>query len=67
MHQVAPKTRQFSLPDGADYTEVKCKGRIPLPNRMNGKVPKGGGVIFNPKIYVAYFEPLYRDFFGGFV
>ena len=24
MHQVAPKTRQFSLPDGADYTEVKC-------------------------------------------
>ena len=25
-----------------------------------------GGVIFNPKIYVADFGPLYRDFSGRF-
>ena len=31
-----------------------------------GKVLKGGGVIFNPKIYVAGFAPLNRPFFGRF-
>ena len=27
-----------------------------------GKVPKGGGIIFNPKIYIADFGPLNRAF-----
>ena len=34
-----------------------ASGRIPLPNRMNfwksAKRGGGGGVVFNPKIYVA--------------
>ena len=31
------------------------------PKRMNfRKVPKGGGVIFNPQIYIADFGPLNR-------
>ena len=35
-----------------------------VPKRMNfWKISKGGGgVIFNPKIYVADFEPLYVFF-----
>ena len=41
-----------------------------------GKVPKGGGVIFNPKIYIAKFGPLsraiwpwnwYKGVFSGYV
>ena len=38
---------------------IRGKERIAPRNRMNfGKVPKGGGgVIFNPKIYVADFKP----------
>ena len=33
------------------------KERVPLPNRMNfwKNFQKGGGVIFNPKIYAADF------------
>ena len=33
-----------------------------VPNRMNfRKNFKGGVVIFNPKIYIADFGPLYRS------
>ena len=50
-------------------SELAIIGADQAAKQMNfQKLPKGkGGVIFNPKIYVAYFEPLYRDFFGGFV
>ena len=34
--------------------------------RKSSKGRGGGGVIFNPKIYVADFGPLYRAFFGRF-
>ena len=37
-------------------TSALCRGRVALPNRMNfRKSAKGGGVNFNPKIYVADF------------
>ena len=41
------------------------KGRLPLPKRMNFQKSSkgGGGVIFNPKIYVADFCH-YRRCFG---
>ena len=40
------------------------KGRLPLPKRMNfRKSSKGGGVILNPKNYVAKFCH-YRRYFG---
>ena len=39
------------------------KGQTVLQNGLIfGKVPKGGGVIFNPKIYIAKFGPLNRAF-----
>ena len=39
------------------------KGRIPLPNRMNfWKSAKGGGVIFNSKIYIADFGNFKQGF-----
>ena len=41
------------------------KGRVRVPKRINfWKSSKGGGggVIFNPKIYVADVGPLYRAF-----
>ena len=42
----------------ADIKRAHAKGRIPLPNRMNfWKSDKGGGVIFNPKIYIAVQRP----------
>ena len=36
---------------------LTCKGRVPLPNRMNFRksVKWEGEVIFNPKIYVVDF------------
>ena len=41
----------------------QCKGRMAVPNRMNfQKSSKGVWVIFNPKIYLAYFGPLNRVF-----
>ena len=42
-------------------TSKITKGRMALPNPMNfrSKVPRGV-VIFNPKIYIADFGPLYR-------
>ena len=43
------------------------KGRVALPNRMNfRKSSKGGGHIFNPKIYIPDFGPLYRALKMGF-
>ena len=43
---------------------VSNKGRIPLPKRMNFRKSSkgGGGVIFNPKIYVADFCHYRRNF-----
>ena len=43
------------------------KGRISLSNRMNfWKRARGGGVIFDPKIYVADFENFKQGFFFFF-
>ena len=41
-----------------------AKGRVPLPNQVNfWKSSKGGGgVIFNPKIYVAVFGNFKQGF-----
>ena len=39
------------------------EGRVRLPNGMNfQKSAKGGGVIFNPKIYIADFGNFKRGF-----
>ena len=40
------------------------KGRIPLPNRMNflNSAKGGGGVIFNPRIYIADFGNFKQGF-----
>ena len=39
------------------------KGRMASPKRMNfRKSSRGGGVIFNPKNYIADFGPLNRAF-----
>ena len=40
------------------------KGRVTLPKRMNFQKnsKRGGGIIFNPKIYVADFGPFNRGF-----
>ena len=39
------------------------KGRIPLQNQMNfWKSVKGGGVIFNPKVYIADFGNFKQGF-----
>ena len=44
-----------------------AKGRVALPDWMNfRKSSRGGGVIFNPKIYIADFGPLKRALFGHF-
>ena len=38
------------------FSELPTKGRVTLPNQLNfGESYKGGGVIFDPKIYVADF------------
>ena len=43
------------------------KGLVRVPQPMNfPKNSKGGGGIFNPKIYIADFGPVYRAFFGRF-
>ena len=44
---------------------ASLKGRVSPPKRMNfRKSSRGeGGVIFNPKIYIAKFGPLNRAFF----
>ena len=41
-----------------------AKGRVPLPNRMNfwNSSKRRGGVIFNPKIYVAVFGNFTQGF-----
>ena len=42
---------------------IDTKGRVRLPNQMNfWKRAKGGGVIFNPKIYIADFGNVKQAF-----
>ena len=50
----------------ATWIQRQC-ATATLPNRMNfRKVPRGGGAIFNPKVYNADFGLLYRAFYGRF-
>ena len=51
------------------YLRFEDKGCLTHPKRMNfwkssegGEVGGGGGVIFNPKIYIADFGPLIGPF-----
>ena len=58
-------------------TSLSLRDAFPFQNGwIFGKVPKGGGVIFNPKIYIAKFGPLsraiwpwnwYKGVFSGYV
>ena len=41
---------------------VITEGRVLLPKRMNFRKTSKGGVIFNPRIYAADFEPIYSFF-----
>ena len=42
---------------------IDTKGRVRLPNQMNfWKSAKGGGVTFNPKIYIADFGNFKQGF-----
>ena len=42
---------------------IDTKGRVRLPNQMNfWKSAKGGGVIFNPKLYIADFGKFKQGF-----
>ena len=52
--------KKFSPPK--ENSKARIKGRLPLPKRMNFRKSskRGGGVIFNPKIYIAKFGPLSR-------
>ena len=43
-------------------TQWVAKGRVPLPNRMNFRKRAKGGVIFNPKSYVADFGKFKQGF-----
>ena len=46
----------LKIRDGSDYQD----------GWIFWKLPRGWGVIFNPKIYFADFVPVYRAFFGCF-
>ena len=51
--------------DDIDVYYDKHEGRVTLPKGwIFGKVPKGGGVIFNTKDYVADFGPLDSAFWA---